>query len=171
MLNQESTVKIKLIISDLGQRLSGPIEQEQTDENFISRLKLDEGGGDEPDDDNDQAPLRTARSIIAQRGAIYASRIKQKADDDAKMLEKLQRLFKEIQKRSVIELESDEIDKIERRFATTPARNEDGGSGTGESGEGKSTLIFPLIQTQVGMRSIFCITQKIIYQRKISNKG
>jgi len=126
-------------------------KEQQADENFISRLKLDEVGEEEgpghKSDKDDTEILRKARSIIAQQGAVYASRIKQKADDDAQMLEKLQRLFKEIEKRSIIEVEPDKMVEDGNSFTTTHAQNKDDGSGGSTTQEsGGNDYMFSLLE-------------------------
>eukprot|EP00111_Clytia_hemisphaerica_P017539 TCONS_00051925-protein len=84
-------VALQCVVTIQGQ----PNAKKPLSETFISSLHLDEGNIDNQDDPQIQN-LRKARSAIQENGVRYARHIEQKVNDDARMLEKLSKLFEEI---------------------------------------------------------------------------
>lgn len=84
--------------------------------------------------------------MVEKTSERYARRIKQKVDNDARVLEKLSKIFHEIGKRS-IELDDDEEPRDGARYGTLSvtssvehAHNHDEANDSSESEKGKTSL-------------------------------
>lgn len=82
------------------------------DEDFIGNLHLD----NPLDDSNLDNIIRETRSMVEKTSERYARRIKQKVDNDARMLEKLSKIFHEIGKRSI---ELDDESRVDTSSVTS----------------------------------------------------
>ena len=103
-------------------------------ESFIGDLHLDEPHGQPSVEYKLNKIIRETKSIVEKHSERYARRIKQKVDNEARMLEKLSKLFHEIEKRSV-DLEPDIAAKIVSSIEHAQ-KDEDVNYSSG-SGEGK----------------------------------